>query len=37
MGEGETLNRLAALPDFEAPTLEAALRGLAEELGVNLP
>ncbi len=31
----ETLNRLAALPDFEAPTLEAALRGLAEELGIK--
>ncbi len=29
------LSRVAALPDFEAPTLEAALRELAEELGVK--
>ncbi len=31
----QALNRLAALPDFEVPTLEAALRALAEELGLK--
>ncbi len=31
----EALRRLSALPDFEAPTLEAAMRTLAGELGLK--
>ena len=31
----EALGRLSALPDFDPPTLEAAMRALAEELGLK--